>query len=130
MTIHEMLHQVALLSSGVYRRDKDVSAMEVPLPNQRKQVIYGKTEHIRGEPVGVLYTHVGAMNASVDPLVLLGYNARMKYAKIAMLPDGDLVLTVMFDPVSTSIKECAPMLQELAAVADELERIYFTTDVM
>jgi hypothetical protein len=130
MTIHEMLHQVALLSSGVYRREKDVSSLEIPLPRQRKQIVYGKTELMRGEPVGLLYTHVGLMNDTVDPMALLSYNAKMQYAKIALLDNGKLVLTVMFNPATTSIKECAPMLQEMAAVADELERIYFTTDEM
>jgi hypothetical protein len=130
MTIHEMLQQVALLSSGVYRKEKDVSALEVPLPRRRKQIIYGKTETIRGEPIGLLYTHIGELNPSVDLRALLEYNAKMQYGKVALLPDSKIILAVMFDLVSTSIKECAPMLQEMAAVADELERIYFTTDEM
>jgi hypothetical protein len=130
VTIHEMLQQVALLSSGVYRRDKNVSSLEIPLPRQRKQIMYGLNESIRGEPVGLLYTHVGVMNPAVDAAALLTYNAKMQYGKIALLPNGKIIIIVMFDPVSTSIKECAPMLQEMAAVADELERIYFTTDEM
>ena len=128
MTIHEMLHQVALLSSGNYQRKGEISTLEIPLPRHRKQVIYGKNEIIRGEPVGLLYTHIGMLDESIDLVALLGYNAKTQFAKVAILPDSRLVLTVMFDLINTSIKECAPMLQEMAAVADELERIYFITD--
>jgi hypothetical protein len=129
MTIHEMLQQVALLSSGTYRREGGVSQIEIRLPHGRRQVIFGKTEKMRGEAVGLLYTRVGALDGSIDLKKLIEYNAMLRYSKISILDGDAVVLLVMFDLIHTSVKECAPMLQEMAAIADELERIYFNTDV-
>jgi hypothetical protein len=128
MTIHEMLHQTALLARGDYRRSGSLSSIEIHLPNDRRQVIYGTVERIRGENAGLLYSRVGTLTPDIDLRQLLAYNAVLRHARIALMNERDVVLLVMFDPATTSITECAPMLQELAAIADELERVYFNED--
>jgi hypothetical protein len=128
MTIHEMLHQTALLARGEYARSGALSSIEIRLPHGRRQTIFGTVERIRGEETGLLYSRVGALTPEIDLRQLLAYNAVLRHARIALLNDTDVVLLVMFDPSATSITQCAPMLQELAAIADELERSYFNED--
>ncbi|MDH7515662.1 MAG: hypothetical protein QHI48_07305 [Bacteroidota bacterium] len=122
MTIHEMLQQVALFSSGRYRREKDVSSLEIPLPDGRRQVIYGRIGVVRGEKAGILSTYVGECGPGVDFPRLLSINASLRYSRIALLEGEMIGLIAFFEPAATSIRECAPILQEMAAVADELER--------
>lgn len=129
MTIHDMLQQVALFSSGRYKREGDRSVLEIPLPGGRRQSIYGKVDTVRGERVGLLYTNVGKLTDAVDPVRLLEINASLRHSRIAVLRGHDIVLLGIFEIDETSIKECAPMLQEMAAIADELERVYFDSDV-
>jgi hypothetical protein len=128
MTVHSMLQQVGLFSSGKYRREGDLSILEIPLPGGRKQSIYGKVDIVRGERVGLLYTNIGALTKSVDLVRLLEINAGLRYSRIAVLHATDIVLIGTFELDETSIRECAPILQEMAAIADELERLYFETD--
>ncbi|MBI5645944.1 MAG: hypothetical protein HY962_03355 [Ignavibacteriae bacterium] len=129
MTVHEMLHQVSLFSSGVYRRAGALSSIEIPLPDGRRQVIYGKVGGIRGARVGMLYTKIGEYTAAIDALALLELNARLRHARVALLPENQLVLIATFELGDTSVRECAPILQEMAAVADELEHRFYDDDV-
>ena len=125
-----MLQQVSLFSSGVYRRSGAVSSIEIPLPDDRRQMIYGKVGMLRGERVGMLYTKIGTMHDKVDPLALLELNARLRHARVALLRESSLlVLIATFELDETSVRECAPILQEMAAVADDLERRYFDADL-
>lgn len=128
MTVHEMLQQVALLSQADYSRSEEVSSIEFQLGNNRHQRIYGKTDTIAGEKVGLLYTKVGSLNETIDPTELLAMNTTLRYARVALYED-DIVLLALFDLMNTSVKECAPMLAELAATADELEQRFFTSDM-
>ena len=128
MTIHDMLKQVGLFSSGTYRREGQLSVLEIPLPGGRKQAIFGKVDTVRGERVGLLYTAIGPLTSGVDPIRLLEINAGLRYSRISILRGRDIVLIGTFELDETSIRECAPMLQEMAAIADELERLYFETD--
>jgi hypothetical protein len=129
MTIHYMMQQVALLSSGVYRREQDVSRIEIRTPGNRTQALYGRVQRIGKEDVGVLYTSVGKLAPDMDAAALLEMNASLRYARVTLLNRSEIVLLVMFDLVRTSINECAPMLQELAAVADDLEELWFGLDI-
>jgi hypothetical protein len=129
MTIHDMMQQVALLSSGVYHRDKSVSRIEIRTPGNRMQVLYGHVQRIGGENVGVLYTKVGTLADDIDPVDLLSMNVSLRHTRVAVLERHDIILIAMFDLVRTSINECAPMLQELAAVADNLEQQWFKLDL-
>ncbi len=129
MTIHYMMQQVALLSSSVYRRERDVSRIEIRTPGNRTQVMYGHVQRVGEENVGVLYTIVGTLNADVDMTRLLALNASLRHTRVALLKNSQIVLLALFDIVRTSINECAPMLQELAAVADDLEQQWFSLDV-
>jgi hypothetical protein len=128
MTIHEMMQQVALLSTGEYSRGGGVSAITIPTPDKRSQMIYGKVENLGDEDMGLLYTSVGKMNEQVDIPYLLRINATLRYARAALLPDDTIVLIATFDLANTAIKECARIMQELAAVADDLELRWFATD--
>ena len=128
MTIHDMMQQVGLFSSGKYRREGDRSVLVIPLPGGRKQSIFGKVDQVRGERVGLLYTNIGPLDSSVDLVRLLEINAGLRYSRIAVLRGVDIVLIGTFELDETSIRECAPMLQEMAAIADELERVYFDKD--
>jgi len=128
MTIHEMLQQVALYSSGKYRREGATSVIEIPLPEMRRQVIYGKSDIINGEKVGVLSTRVGKMYDGIELKTLLRLNAAMRFSRVTLQDDDVVSLIAVFDIMKTSVKECAPMLQEIASIADELEREYFHTD--
>jgi hypothetical protein len=128
MTIHEMMQQVALLSTGEYSRGGQVSAITIPTPGKRSQLIYGKVDRLGDEDMGVLYTSVGKMNEQVDLVHLLRLNAALSYSRCALLEDDMIVLIATFDLHNTSIKECARIMQELAAVADDLELRWFATD--
>lgn len=129
MTVHEMMQQVALLSTGEYTRNGDISSIEIPTPGKRKQVIYGKTDIMGEEEVAVLYSNVGKVNECVDLRYLLQLNTALRHTRTALLNGDEVVLLAMFDLLGTSIKECARMIQELAAVADELERRWYAGDV-
>ncbi len=129
MTIHEMMQQVALLSTGEYSRAGAVSAMTIPTPGKRSQLIYGKVDRVADEDMGILYTSVGMLNENVDLSHLLHLNASLRHARTALLEDSTIVLIATFDLHNTSIKECARIMQELAAVADDLEFRWFTTDI-
>lgn len=129
MTVHEMMQQVALLSTGEYARSGDISSIEIPTPGKRRQVIYGKVDVMGEEEVAVLYSTVGKMNECVDLRYLLQLNTALRHTRTALLHGDEVVLVAMFDLLGTSIKECARMIQELAAVADELERRWYTGDV-
>ena len=128
MTIHEMMQQVALLSTGEYSRGGQVSAISIPTPGKRSQLIYGKVDRLGDEDMGVLYTSVGKMNEQVDLVHLLRLNAGLSYSRCALLEDDMIVLIATFDLHNTSIKECARIMQELAAIADDLELRWFATD--
>ncbi|MDX9759075.1 MAG: hypothetical protein RBU27_07940 [Bacteroidota bacterium] len=128
MTIHEMMQQVALLSTGEYSRGGAVSGITIPTPGKRSQMIYGKVDRIGEEEMGILYTSVGTMNEQVDPMYLLRINAHLRHSRAALLDDETIVLIATFDLLNTSIKECARIMQELAAVADDLELRWFSTD--
>ena len=130
MTIHYMMQQVALLSTGVYKREKDVSRIEIRTPGNRTQTLYGRVQRIGVEEVGVLYTSVGTLLPEMDIVGLLGMNASLRHARVTLLNRSEIVLLVMFDLLRTSINECAPMLQELAAVADDLEQRWFSQDLV
>jgi hypothetical protein len=129
MTVHETMQQVALLSTGTYTRSGEISSIEIPTPGGRRQVIYGKMDTMGDEDVAVMYSTVGKVNECVDLRYLLQLNASLRHTRTALLDDDDVVLVAMFDLLTTSIKECARMMQELAAVADELERRWYTTDL-
>ena len=129
MTVHEIMHQVALLSTGEYTRSADISSIEIPTPGGRRQVIYGKMDTMGEEDVAVLYSTVGKVNECVDLRYLLQLNASLRHTRTALLEDDEVVLVAMFDLLTTSIKECARMIQELAAVADDLERRWYAADV-
>jgi len=128
MTIHEMMQQVALLSTGEYSRAGAVSAISIPTPGKRSQHIYGKVDRFGEEDMGVLYTSVGTLNEQVDLTYLLRLNSSLHYTRCALLEDSTVVLIATFDLENTSIKECARIMQELAAVADDLELKWFSTD--
>ena len=128
MTVHEMLQQVALLSTGNYARDGDISNIEIPTPGGRRQVVYGKVDQIGGEDIAVLYTTVGKVNECVDLRYLLELNTSLRHSRTALLNGDEVVLVATFELLSGSVKECARVLQELAAVADDLERRWYTSD--
>ena len=128
MTVHEMLYQVALLASGEYTRKEDESVIAIRLPGGRRQKIFGREDVLHGEPIGLLYTKVGVLREDIDPAELLAMNSQFRYARISLDEKKRIVLLVPFDRMKTSVKQCAPMLQEIAAVADDLEQRYFTTD--
>lgn len=129
MTIHEMMQQVALLSTGEYYRGGSISAITIPTPGRRSQLIYGKVDRHGDEDMGVLYTSVGKLNDQVDREHLLRLNAALHHTRTALLDDDTIVLIATFDLHNTSIKECARIMQELAAVADDLELRWFDADV-
>ena len=128
MTIREMLQQVALFSDGKYVRANGKHSIEVPLPGGRKQIIYSKEIRFRNESFGELYTYIGTMDREVKALELLALNKYLRYSRIAM--EGErIMLVATFSLQHTSINECAPILQELAAIADELELQMFGGDL-
>jgi hypothetical protein len=129
MTVHDMMQQVALLSDGVYARDGDVSRIEIHTPGNRTQLLYGRVQSIGDEDAGLLYTVVGRLKEDMDPRDLLRLNVTLRHARLALLEDSHIVLMATFDLLRTSINECAPILQELAAVADDLEQRYFALDI-
>lgn len=128
MTIHEMMHQVALLARGNYRKNGDESVIEIPLPDQRKQVIYGKITDMQGDKVGLFYTLIGPMNEKINLLKLLQLNSLLRYSRISILHEVEIALLATFDLQRTSVKECAPIIQEVATLADELEKILYGID--
>lgn len=123
------MQQVALLSTGEYSRAGEVSAITIPTPGKRSQLIYGKVDHAGEEDMGILYTSVGMLNENVDLSHLLHLNASLRHARTALLEDSTIVLIATFDLHNTSIKECARIMQELAAVADDLEHRWFDADI-
>ena len=128
MTIHEMLHQVALLTGGEYSRSGEVSSIQINLPSGRTQRIYARIQRFAGEDMGLLFTEVGAIGGGTDLTYLLELNATLRYSKVTLVDRQDVVLLAVFDLPNTSVRECAPMLQELASVADELERMLLGSD--
>ncbi|PLX31968.1 MAG: hypothetical protein C0600_04190 [Ignavibacteria bacterium] len=124
-----MLQQVALLSTGDYARDGDISSIEIPTPGGRRQVILGKVDQIMDEDIAVLYTTVGKVNECVDLHYLLALNTSLRHSRTALLNGDEVVLVATFDLINTSVKECARVLQELAAVADDLERRWYSADI-
>jgi hypothetical protein len=124
-----MLQQVALFSSGRYSRKGTISALRIPLPDGRSQTIYGRNERRGRDQIGVLYTKVGMQTDGFDPWELLALNAGLRHCKVAVSRDNSVLLLALFDMERTSIKECAPMLQEMAAVADDLERRVLKIDI-
>lgn len=129
MTIHEMLQQVALLSAGTYARQGEISSIEIPTPGRRRQLIYGKVDQIGTENIAVLYSTVGELNEKVDLRYLLELNTSLRHARTALLGGREVILLATFELLNTSIKECALYLQELAAVADDLEHRWFSDDL-
>jgi hypothetical protein len=128
MTIREMLIQVALFSDGKYVRTNGKHSIEVPLPGGRKQIIFSKEIRFRNEAFGELYTYVGTLQSEAKAVELLALNRYLRYSHIAL--EGDrIILVATFSLQDTSINECAPILQELAAIADELELQMFGDDL-
>ncbi|MBR9979138.1 MAG: hypothetical protein KFH87_13725 [Bacteroidetes bacterium] len=130
MTIHEMMQQVALLTSGKYSREDNVSLIDIPTVGNRGQVIYGKLFDQDEGDTGLLYTPVGPLIETIDPIYLLRINASLQWARTALLSDDTIILIATFDLPTTSIKECARIMQEVAAVADDLEFRFFSVDEM
>lgn len=122
MTIFEMLHQVALLTGGEYSRAGEVGSILIHLPSGRTQRIYGRVQKFAGEDMGLLFTEVGELQEETDAVYLLELNAILRFSKVTIVEGRDVLLMAVFDLVKTSVRECAPMLQELASIADELER--------
>ncbi len=128
MTINEMLHQVALLSGGKYSRKGKTGSIRINLPSGRSQLIYGRVQNFMHERMGMLFTEVGRIHPGIDLLTLLELNGLLKYSKVTVVDKVDVVLIAVFDLAKTSVMECAPILQELASVADELERMLIGSD--
>ena len=128
MTIHEMMQQVALLSTGHYVREGDISTIEIPTPGERRQIIFGKTDELSDEVIAILYTTVGSGGECPDMRYLLQLNTTLRHCRTALLEDGAMVLIAIFDLLTTSVKDCARIIQELAAVADDLEKRWFQSD--
>ena len=128
MTVHEMLHQVALLTGGEYARAGEKSSILVNLPSGRTQRIYAKVQPFAGEDMGLMFTEVGTLQEGIDLAHLLELNAILRYARVTLVDGRDIVLMTTFDLDNTSVRECAPMLQELASIADELERTLIGSD--
>ena len=123
------MHQVALLARGEYTRHAAVSCITVDLPHGRRQRIYGREEVHGSETAGLLYTEVGELSDAVNMRTLLETNANLRYSRIAVDLQGVVVLLAWFDLDHTSVRDCAPMLQEIAAVADDLEARFFMRDL-
>lgn len=128
MTIHEMMQQVALLSTGHYERRGDIGTIEIPTPGNRRQIIFGKMDKMGEDVVAVLYTTVGSGSENPDMRYLLQLNTALRHCRTALLEDGSIVLIAMFDLFSTGVNDCARVIQELAAVADDLEKRWFQSD--
>lgn len=128
MTIAEMLHQVALLTGADFLREGPRAMITIHLPGGRVQRISGQLTNVRGEAAGLLYTEVGVWNDAVDTRALLELNATLRHARIALFEPARIIVFAIFDLEQISVRECAPMLQEIGAVADELERRFFGED--
>jgi hypothetical protein len=123
-----MMTQVALLARGGYSRQGDRSSITIALPGGRRQTIFGRAEQRGDEAVGMLYTGVGPVTFEVDMRHLLEANAGLRHSRVA-IHDGEIICLALFSMENTSVRECAPILQELAAVADDLENRYFLRDI-
>lgn len=128
MTIHEMMHQVALLSGGSYRKEKGASMVEIPIPGGRKQRLHARLKEFDGEQVGLFHADVGPLRPDTDLRRLLEVNAHLRYARVAVLEGNRIVVEALVELDRTSVKECAPVLQEIGAAADELERLHYGHD--
>ena len=128
MTIHEMMQQVALLSTGQYAREKEISTIEIPTPGKRRQIIYGKADVVGEDSIAVLYTTVGTVNECVELSYLLKLNTTLRHCRTALLDNEEILLIATFDLIAASVKECARVIQELAAVADDLEKKWYAGD--
>ncbi len=128
MTIHEMMHQVALLSGGVYRKERETSMVEIPIPGGRKQRLYARLKDFDGEQVGLFHADVGPLGPGIDLLRLLEINAHLRYSRVAVLEGNRIVVQALVELDRTTVRECAPVLQEIGAAADELERLHYGHD--
>ncbi len=129
MTIREMLHQVALLTGAAFTKEGARATITINLPGGRMQRISGQVTTAREEAVGLLYTDVGELDDTIDVRALLSLNASLRHARIALFHDTRIVVFAIFDLEQISVRECAPMLQEIGAIADELKRRFFGADI-
>jgi hypothetical protein len=52
----------------------------------------------------------------------------LRYSRVAVAEGNRIVVQAVVELDRTSVKECAPVLQEIGAAADELERLYYGHD--
>ncbi len=128
MTIFEMMHQVSLFVNGTYERRGEIGVVDIPLPDGRHQVVMGKVDRYEDDAVGILYTVIRRTGETVDPLPLLRLNQFLRYSKVSLEESGDLIVSANFEITHTSIAECTPIVQEIAAFSDLLEDVLFETD--
>ncbi|NOY05706.1 MAG: hypothetical protein GXO82_03590 [Chlorobi bacterium] len=128
MTIFEMMHQVSLFVNGTYERRGEIGVVDIPLPDGRHQLVMGKVNRYEDDAIGILYTVIGKMNKSIDPLPLLRLNQVLRYSKITLEESGDIIVSANFEITHTSIAECTPIVQEIAAFSDLLESVLFEAD--
>ncbi|MAT39739.1 MAG: hypothetical protein CL946_09065 [Ectothiorhodospiraceae bacterium] len=128
MTIHSLLRQVALHTSSEFQRNGAVSCITLALDQDRHQKIFGKMEQYEGEELAVLHTEIGTFRKGMDLISLFRLSGDMRYSKIVTLDGDRITIMALLELEAMSLARFARVLQEMAAFADEIERLLSEED--
>lgn len=134
----ERADRVSELLQARWRAGERAIEMAVPLPDRRRQmveafVVDSGAPFNEGEPLLAVRSDVGELSEVVNPLHLLSHVAAPGYARVALVKgvgDAPNIVVQGFLPLSrVRDRDLAALIYEVAAMADDLERRIFGSDM-
>ena len=127
--LHELIWKSAELLYSKYSKNGDISVVEIPIKENRKQIVYTKLKIIDGEKYALVFSKIGRTPENVDIVKLLKINYFLNYSKIAITPDNLLCVLATF-PVETATPfETSKIIKEVAKIADDVEEDILKLDL-
>lgn len=129
MDLHELIWKSSEILISKYSKNGDISVVEVPIKENRKQIVYTKLQIIDSEKYGLVFSKIGRAADHVDLMKLLKINYFLNYSKIAITPDNLLCTIASFPVEKSSPFEVSTIIKEVAKIADDIEEDIIKLDI-
>jgi hypothetical protein len=129
MDVHELVWKAAEIIKSKYYKNGDISIVDVPVKEDRKQVVYTKLKIIDGEKYGLVFSKIGKAPDNTDVMQLLKINYFLNYSRISMTPDGLLCVLSSFTEDKSGPFDVSKIIKEVAQIADDIEKDILKLDV-
>jgi len=129
MDVHELAWKAAEILNSKYYKNGEISVIDVPIKEDRKQVVYTKLKIVDGEKYGLVFSKIGKAPDHANSIQLLKINYFLNYSKVAMTSDGMLCTLSHFSIDNSNPFEVSKVIKEVAKIADDIEADILKLDI-